>query len=58
MNFACVEGGKWVVSLNAGITTDLLKVVSLSDMLIPAIQLEYLETAARHMWLRKRSHEI
>ena len=56
MTFAYTEGGKWVVSLNAGITTDLLKVVSLSGMCIPAIWLEYLEPAARHMWLRKRDH--
>ena len=39
MIFAYMEGGKWVVSLNAEITTDLLKVVSLSGMCIPAIQL-------------------
>ena len=57
MTFAYMEGGKWVVSLNVGITTDLMKVVSLSGMCIPAIWLEYLEPAARHMWLRKRSRE-
>ena len=58
MTFAYLEGGKWGVSLNAVITTDLLKVVSLSGMYIPAIaiRLEYLEPAARHMWLRKRDH--
>ena len=56
MTFAYMESGKWVVSLNAGITTDLLKVVSLSGMCIPAIRLEYLEPAARHMWLRIRDH--
>ena len=56
MTFAYMESGKWVVSLNVGITTDLLKVVSLSDMCIPAILLQYFEPAARHMWLRKRDH--
>ena len=54
MIFAYMEGGKWVVSFNAEITTDLLKVVSLSGMCIPAIQLEYLKPASRHMQLRKR----
>ena len=27
------------------------------SMCIPAIRLEYLAPAARHMWLRKRSHD-
>ena len=52
MTFAYMDGGKWVVPFNAGITTDLLKVVSLSGICIPAIQLEYLKPPARHMQLR------
>ena len=38
MTFAYMYGGKEVEPSNAGITTDLLKVVSLSGMCIPAIQ--------------------
>ena len=54
MTFAYMDGGRWVVPLLQELTTDLLKMVSLYGMCIPASLMEYSEPAGKI--LQKRDH--
>ena len=52
MTFAYMDGGRWVVQLLQGLTTDM---VSLYDMCIPATLVEYSGPVGKK-FLQKRDH--
>ena len=54
MTFAYMDGGRWVVPLLQGLTTDSLKMVSLYGMYITASLMEYSEPAGEI--LQKKDH--